>query len=43
MHIGWVGGLDRNEAHFERMAAAAGHVIEWLTNPVVRARARADI
>jgi hypothetical protein len=31
MHIGWVGGLDRNEAHFERMAAAAGHVIECHT------------
>jgi hypothetical protein len=29
MHIGWVGGLTRNDAIYERMAAAAGHTIEF--------------
>ena len=28
MHIGWIGGLDRNESHYERMAAASGHTLE---------------
>ena len=29
MRIGWVGGLDRNEAIYEKMAASAGHTIEF--------------
>jgi hypothetical protein len=29
MRIGWVGGLTRNDAIYERMAASAGHTIEF--------------
>lgn len=29
MRIGWVGGLTRNDAIYERMAEAAGHSIEF--------------
>ena|SRR5689334_13185047 len=29
MRIGWVGGLTRNDAIYERMAATAGHTIEF--------------
>jgi hypothetical protein len=28
MHIGWVGGLERNDATFEQLAAPAGHKLE---------------
>ena len=31
MRIGWVGGLDRNEGHHERVAEAAGHQLEFHT------------
>jgi Uncharacterized protein conserved in bacteria (DUF2325) len=29
MHIGWVGGLERNDSIFEQLAAAAGHKLEF--------------
>jgi len=29
MRIGWVGGLDRNDTIYEKMAASAGHTIEF--------------
>jgi hypothetical protein len=29
MRIGWVGGLMRSEVHLARMAAAAGHELEY--------------
>jgi hypothetical protein len=31
MRITWIGGLDRNQAQLERMAAAAGHHLEFHT------------
>lgn len=31
MHIGLVGGLDRNEAQYRQLAERAGHSIEWHT------------
>lgn len=31
MHIGIVGGLDRNEALYEELARRAGHRLEWHT------------
>ncbi len=34
MRIGWVGGLTRSEAQLERMAAAAGHRLEFHTGDV---------
>jgi hypothetical protein len=34
MRIGIVGGLDRNESEFLRIAAAAGHRAEWHTGHV---------
>ena len=29
MHIGWIGGLESNDSTFERLAAAAGHKLEF--------------
>ena len=31
MHIGLVGGLNRNEAQYQKLAERAGHSIEWHT------------
>lgn len=31
MRITWIGGLDRNQAQLERMAAEAGHCLEFHT------------
>jgi hypothetical protein len=31
MRITWIGGLDRNQAQLERMAAEAGHQLEFHT------------
>lgn len=34
MHIGWVGGLERNDATFAQLAAAAGHKLEFHTGDI---------
>jgi len=34
MRIGWVGGLTRSEAQLERMAANAGHMLEFHSGDV---------
>jgi phosphoglycerate dehydrogenase-like enzyme len=31
MHIGLVGGLDRSEAQYRKLAACSGHSLEWHT------------
>lgn len=34
MRIGWIGGLTRSESQLERMAAAAGHRLEFHSGDV---------
>lgn len=29
MHIGFVGGIERGESHYQALAARAGHVVEF--------------
>lgn len=31
MQIGWIGGLDRNESHYVRLAEDAGHALDFHT------------
>ena len=41
MHIGWIGGLERNDATLEQLATVAGHELEFHTGDITGHGAKA--